>query len=168
VQATLAHRAFCINLAHTFPGYGPDVWGITASDSAKGYLAWGGPPLDPSIDGTVVPSAAGGSLMFTPELAVRALRTMREKYGEKIYGRYGFIDAFNPNNGWVDRDVIGINQGIILISAENARTGNVWRWFMKNKEIPLAMRRVGLVKSVSPQAGARAEKTAPRSFALTQ
>ncbi|HET7112716.1 MAG TPA: glucoamylase family protein [Pyrinomonadaceae bacterium] len=168
VQATLAHRAFCINLAHTFPGYGPDVWGITASDSAKGYLAWGGPPLDPSIDGTVVPSAAGGSLMFTPELAVRALRTMREKYGEKIYGRYGFIDAFNPNNGWVDRDVIGINQGIILISAENARTGNVWRWFMKNTEIPLAMRRVGLVKSVFPQAGARAEKTAPRSFALTQ
>ena len=66
----------------------------SASDSAKGYLAWGGPPLDPAIDGTIVPSAAGGSLMFTPELSVRTLRTMREKYGEKSYGRYGFVDAF--------------------------------------------------------------------------
>jgi hypothetical protein len=165
VQATLAHRAFCINLGHAFPGYGPDVWGITASDSAKGYLAWGGPPLDPAIDGTVVPSAAGGSLMFTPELSLRALRTMREKYGDKIYGRYGFVDAFNPNNGWVDTDVIGINHGIILLSAENARTGNVWRLFMKNAEIPLAMRRVGLVTSTVRTA---AEKTAPRSFALTR
>ena len=172
VAATLAHRDFCINLAHAFPGYGPDLWGITASDSAKGYLAWGGPPHDPAIDGTVVPSAAGGSLMFTPELSVRALRTMREKYGDKVYGRYGFVDAFNPNNGWVNRDVIGINQGIILLSAENARTGDVWRWFMKNAEIPLAMRRAGLVKSgaksVRPKIGTAAEKIAPRSFALTQ
>jgi hypothetical protein len=165
VNATLAHRAFCINLRHVFPGYGPDVWGITASDSAKGYLAWGGPPHDPAIDGTVVPSAAGGSLMFTPELSVRALRTMREKFGDKIYGRYGFVDAFNPNNGWVNPDVIGIDQGIILLSAENARTGNVWRWFMKNPEIPLAMQRVGLVKTAARTV---AEKTGPRSFALTQ
>ena len=163
VQATLAHRAFCINLAHQFRGYGPDVWGITASDSAKGYLAWGGPPHDSAIDGTVVPSAAGGSLMFTPELSVRALRKMRESYGDKIYGRYGFVDAFNPNNGWINADVIGINQGIILLSAENARTGNVWRWFMKNPEIPLAMRRVGLVTSKVRTA---AERTVPRSFGL--
>jgi len=146
VKATLAHRAFCVNLAHDFPAFGPNVWGITASDSAKGYLAWGGPPRDPQIDGTVVPSAAGGSLMFTPELSVVALRTMREKYGQKIYGKYGFIDAFNPNTGWVDSDVIGINAGIILLSAENARTGNVWRWFMRNPEIPRAMRLAGLAK----------------------
>ena len=168
VKATLAHRAFCTNLAHAFPGYGPDIWGITASDSAKGYLAWGGPPHDADIDGTVVPSAAGGSLMFTPELSVRALRTMREKYGEKIYGRYGFVDAFNPNTGWVNRDVIGINQGIILLSAENARTGKVWRWFMKNPEIPTAMRRVGLVKSVYRAADRAAGKTAPRFYRPAQ
>jgi hypothetical protein len=165
VKATLAHRAFCINLRHAFPAYGPDIWGITASDSAKGYLAWGGPPHDPAIDGTVVPSAAGGSLMFTPELSVRALRTMRERFGDKIYGRYGFVDAFNPNNGWINPDVIGIDQGIILVSAENARTGNVWRWFMKNPEMPLAMQRVGLVKSAARTA---AEKTVPRSFPLTR
>jgi hypothetical protein len=144
INATLAHRAFCIDLAHEFPGFGPNIWGITASDSAKGYLAWGGPPRDPAIDGTVVPSAAGGSLMFTPELSVTALRAMRDKYGEKIYGKYGFVDAFNPNTGWTDQDVIGINVGIILISGENARTANVWRWFMQNREIPRAMQLVGL------------------------
>ena len=145
VAATLAHRAFCINLSHEFPAFGPDVWGITASDSSKGYLAWGGPPRDPDIDGTIVPSAAGGSVMFTPELSTRALRTMREKYGEKIYGKYGFVDAFNPKTGWIDTDVIGINVGIILLSAENMRTGNNWRWFMQNPEIPRALTRVGLL-----------------------
>ena len=84
--------------------------------------------------------------MFTPELSLRALRTMHEKYGAKIYGKYGFVDAFNPKTGWIDTDVIGINVGIILLSAENMRTENVWRWFMQNREIPLAMQRIGLLK----------------------
>lgn len=144
VAATRAHRAFCLALAPEFPGYTENVWGITASDSAKGYLAWGGPPRDAAIDGTVVPCAAGGSLMFTPDISVPALRAMRERYGASVYGRYGFADAFNPNNGWVNPDVIGINLGIMLLSAENARTGNVWRWFMRNPEMPRAMRLVGL------------------------
>ena len=146
VAATRAHRAFCMNLAHEFPGYGPNVWGITASDSVKGYLAWGGPPRDPAIDGTIVPAAPGGSLMFTPEVALASLRMIREKFGDRVYARYGFVDAFNPNTGWVDSDVIGINVGIILLSAENLRSGNVWRWFMKNAEIPRAMEKVGLVR----------------------
>lgn len=143
-KATLAHRAFCINLAREFPTFGPNMWGITASDSAKGYVVWGGPPRDTQIDGTIVPSAAGGSLMFTPELSVAALETMRQRSGDQVYGRYGFIDAFNPGNGWVDRDVIGINLGIVLLSSENARTENVWHWFMKNREIPRAMELIGL------------------------
>jgi hypothetical protein len=145
IKATLAHRAFCINLSHEFPGFGPNVWGITASDSAKGYLAWGGPPRDPAIDGTVVPSAAAGSLMFTPEISVPALRTMHDKYGDRIYGKFGFVDAFNPNTSWVDSDVIGINAGIMLLSAENLRTENVWAWFMQNTEIPRAMQRISLL-----------------------
>jgi hypothetical protein len=149
ISATLAHRAFCINLAGEFPGFGPNMWGITASDSAKGYLAWGGPPRDPAIDGTIVPSAAGGSLMMTPEISVTALRTMREKY-DRTYGVYGFVDAFNPSSGWVDTDAIGINVGIILLSAENMRTGNVWRWFMRNLEIPRAMDRIGLRRYSKP------------------
>ena len=146
VNATLAHRKFCINLSHEFRGYGPDLWGITASDSAKGYLAWGGPPRDPAIDGTIVPAAAGGSLMFTPELSTVALRTMREKFGDRVYGRYGFVDAFNPNTNWVNTDVIGIDVGIVLLSAENARSGNVWRWFMRNAEMSRALQMVRLNK----------------------
>lgn len=152
INATLAHRAFCINLSGEFPAFGPNAWGITASDSAKGYLAWGGPPRDPAIDGTIVPSAAGGSLMFTPKLSLAALRAMHEKYEGRIYGRYGFVDAFNPHTGWIDSDVIGINVGIILLSAENMRTGNVWRWFMDNREIPRAMQSIGLIKYKSQRA----------------
>ena len=129
----------------TIAAFGPNVWGITASDSARGYLAWGGPPRDPAIDGTVVPSAAGGSLMFTPELSVAALRAIQEKYGDRVYGKYGFVDAFNPNTGWVDSDVIGINEGIILLSAENARSGKVWEWFMRNPEILRALQRIHLL-----------------------
>jgi hypothetical protein len=151
VNATLAHRAFCLTLSKEFPGYEENVWGITASDSVKGYLAWGGPPRDPAIDGTVVPSAAGGSLMLTPDVSVAALRTMREKYGQRAYGIYGFVDAFNPNSGWVDSDVIGINVGIVLLSAENLRTGNVWGWFMRNREIPQAMEAIGLHKYIEPK-----------------
>jgi hypothetical protein len=147
IKATLAHRAFCVNLAREFPAFGPNMWGITASDSAKGYVVWGGPPADPQIDGTLVPSAAAGSMMFTPELSLAALKTMREKLGDRIYGRYGFVDAFNPERNWVDRDVIGINLGITLLSIENARSENVWRWFMKNRELPRAMALIGLQRS---------------------
>jgi hypothetical protein len=164
VAATLAHRAFCMNLAHDFPAFGPNVWGITASDSAKGYLAWGGPPRDPDIDGTIVPSAAGGSLMFTPELATTALRTMHERWGPRIYGRYGFVDAFNPKINWTDTDVIGINVGIILLSAENMRSGSVWRWFMRNPELPRTLDRIGL-RSQSPQRRVKSPQAAERDTA---
>lgn len=145
IAATRAHRAHCIDLGREFPkSYSPEVWGITASDSANGYLAWGGPPRDPNIDGTVVPCAAGGSLMFAPDITLPTLRTMRERFGARIYGQYGFTDAFNPTTGWVNPDVIGIDVGITLLSAENLRSGNVWRWFMANPEVPRAMQLVGL------------------------
>jgi hypothetical protein len=144
VSATRAHRLFCMKLAKEFPAYSENIWGITASDSAKGYVAWGGPPRDPAIDGTVVPCAAAGSLMFTPDIGVPALKEMQARFGDRVYGRYGFADAFNPNNGWVDTDVIGIDLGITLLSAENLRSENVWRWFMRNAEIPRAMDLVGL------------------------
>jgi hypothetical protein len=145
--ATRAHRQFCIDLSSEFPAYGPDVWGISASDSERGYVAWGGPPRDPAIDGTVVPYAVAGSLAFTPDISLASLRVLKEKYGEKVYGRYGFADAFNPNTSWVGTDVIGIDQGITLLAAENLRDGLVWRHFMKNAEITRALNLVGLRKT---------------------
>jgi hypothetical protein len=147
--ATRAHRQFCIDLAREFPEYGPDVWGISASDSEHGYVAWGGPPRDPAIDGTVVPYASAGSLVFTPDISLAALRALREKYGSQTYGPYGFADAFNPNTGWVDTDVIGLDQGITLLSAQNLKDGIVWRYFMRNAEIPRAMRLVGLRRAAA-------------------
>ena len=155
INATRAHRAFCIDLSSKFPGYSANVWGITASDSPGGYKAWGGPPPNPAIDGTVVPSAPAGSLMFTPNISLAALRTMQQRWGEEIYGRYGFTDAFNPNTGWVNPDVIGISVGITLVSAENLRTGSVWRWFMSNPEPVRALQRIELrpeVKAGPPPA----------------
>jgi hypothetical protein len=144
IDATRAHRAFCLSLTREFPQYSADIWGITASDSVKGYVAWGGPPRDPRIDGSVVPGAAGGSLMFTPDICLPALRTLRERFGEKIYGRYGFANAFNSGTGWIDPDVIGIDLGITLLSAENLRSGHVWRWFMANPEITRALDKASL------------------------
>ena len=72
---------------------------------------------------------------------------MHDRFGDRIYGRYGFADAFHPTDGWVNPDVIGIDVGITLLSAENLRTARVWEWFMRNAEIPAAMERVGLTRA---------------------
>lgn len=142
VKATRAQRDFFINvLSKEFPKYGPNIWGLTASDYQGGYVAWGAPPRHPATDGSVVPCAPAGSLMFTPDIALPALKAMKTQYGTQIYGRYGFADAFNPHNGWVDGDVIGIDLGITLLSAENLRSGKVWYWFMQNYPTRIALRR---------------------------
>ena len=145
VKATRAQRDFFINvLSKEFPKYGPNIWGLSASDYQGGYTAWGAPPRHPDTDGSVVPYAPAGSLMFTPDIALPALRAMKDQYGKQIYGRYGFADAFNPHNGWVNRDVLGIDLGITLLSAENLRSGKVWYWFMQNYPLRLALKRAYL------------------------
>ncbi len=140
--ATEVHRRFCIELGRQFPDYSDDLWGITASDSAKGYVIWGGPPAIGPIDGTVVPSAAGGSLPFLPQPTLRVLRTIRTRYAQ-AWGRYGFVNAFNPLTNWYDSDVVGIDTGITMLMAENLRTGFVWETFMKSPEAQRGMRRAG-------------------------
>ena len=157
VLATRAHRAFCIDLGKKeFAGcYGKNLWGITASDSARGYVAWGGPPANPAIDGSLVPGAAAGSLMFTPELSLAALRAIKDRFGSRIWHRYGFSNAFHPLNGWTAPDVIGIDLGIALLSAENLRNAFVWRLFMQNDSITQALRLTHLGKpNASLKAGA--------------
>lgn len=138
--ATRSHKAFCLDLARKFPGcYSENLWGITSSESAKGYKAWGGPPAHSTIDGSVVPCAAAGSMMFTPDICLPVLRTMKDRFGDTIYGRYGFADAFHPTNGWVCADVLAIDLGITLLAVENFRSGNVWKWFMTNPEAQRAL-----------------------------
>jgi hypothetical protein len=165
IIATYAHRDFCISLQSTYSDYGPNMWGITVSDSPSGYVSWGGPPYDGPINGTLVPCAAAGSLMFAPEICLPVLREMLSVYGDKIYQRYGFTDAFNPNwrdkKLWVNQDVIGIDVGISLLSIENLLTGNVWRWFMKNQYIQSGMERVGF-RLATPGLGMKETHTGAR------
>ena len=147
IAATRAQHRFIVDvLGKEFPTYSENIWGLTASDYIKGYIAWGAPPRDNETDGTVVPSAPAGSLMFTPEISLPALKEMKGRYGEKVYGRYGFTDAFNPRNDWINKDVIGIDLGITLLSSENLRSGKVWFWFMRNGEIRNAMRLAELIQ----------------------
>ena len=145
VTATEVHRRFCLELGKQFPDYSDDLWGITASDSKDGYVVWGGPPATGPIDGTVVPSAAGGSLPFLPEATLRVLKNIRNKF-PFAWTKYGFVNAFNPLTNWYDSDVIGIDTGIILLMAENLRSGFVWQTFMKNPEARRGMERAGFHK----------------------
>lgn len=145
VTATKVHRQFCLELSKKFPDYSEDLWGITASDSENGYVVWGGPPAMGPIDGTVVPSAAGGSLAFLPVETLRVLKNIRSKY-PAAWTKYAFVNAFNPLRNWYDSDVIGIDTGIILLMAENLRTGFVWDTFMKTSEAQRGMERAGFHK----------------------
>jgi hypothetical protein len=141
--ATEVHRRFCLELHSRFPDYTDDLWGITSSDSAHGYVVWGGPPEIGPIDGTVVPSAPAGSLPFLPQPTLRVLKNIRANFAARAWCNYGFIDAFNPITGWYDTDVIGIDTGITMLMAENLRTGFVWEMFMKNREAVVGLQKAG-------------------------
>ena len=143
IVATDVHRRFCLDLAKQFPDYSDDLWGITASDSKNGYVVWGGPPSTGPIDGTVVPCATAGSIPFQPDASMRVLRNIKDRYGQKAWSDYGFVDAFNPLTNWYDTDVIGIDVGITMVMAENARTAFVWDTFMTNPEAKRGMERAG-------------------------
>jgi hypothetical protein len=142
IAATRAHQLFCIGLGQKYPWIDQDMWGISASDSRHGYRVWGGPPAMGELDGTIVPSATAGSLPFLPAETSHVLLNLRKQMGGKTWTRYGFVDAFHPKSGWIAEDILGINQGISLLMAENLRTGFVWEYFMKNREISHAMREV--------------------------
>jgi hypothetical protein len=145
--ATEVHKIWCLEMSRDFPDYTEDLWGITASDSQKGYTGWGGPPLIGHPDGSVVPAATAGSLPFLPQETIRVLNTIREKYSPNAWATYGFVDAFNPLNNWSSPDVIGIDAGITILMAENARTGFVWEQFMKNPEVRRGMDRAKFQKN---------------------
>jgi hypothetical protein len=142
ITATRVHRRFCMELHRQFPDFGADLWGITASDSPNGYVIWGGPPATGPIDGTVVPHAAGGSLPFLPQETMQVLRNIRNRYPQ-TWSCYGFVDALNPLKNWYDTDVVGIDAGITMVMAENARTGYIWKVFMENPEAQRGMQLAG-------------------------
>ena len=152
----LAQIDFLTELGRRYPDqfdhYGSDFWGITSSDSEAGYRDWGGPyedgrfEPDRGIDGTLVPSAAAGGLAIVPHQATHTLLQQYTQFGDKIYGRYGFTNAYNPVTGWVGRDVIGIDTGISLLMAENSLSGGVWKHFMQHPAASRALRKAGFTE----------------------
>jgi hypothetical protein len=165
VRATYANRAYCIANPGRWSGYGELVWGVTASDGPLGatgepdggeqpfhaYWARAAGPDSSWDDGTIAPTAAGGSVPFAPEVTIPTLLHFRERFGERLYGRYGFKDAFNltyPGRpgvaaGWFDETYLGIDQGPILLMVENYRTGFVWRLLKKSAYLTEGLRRAG-------------------------
>ena len=153
VDATLAQRDWSAHQSGRFRYWSEDLWGLTASDGPRGYMAWGTPGRDPDqSDGTLVPCAPGGSLPFAPRECLTSLERMREIGGAAVWGRYGFADAFNPQTGWTSPDVIGIDVGITLVMAENLRSGLVWRRFMRAPEVQRGMRLAGFEPTQAPRA----------------
>ena len=141
-RATLAQRAYCIANPGGFPNYGPLEWGLSACDGPKGYAARGAPPAE-NDDGTLAPTAVGGSIPFAPEVCIPTLRHWERIYGKQLWGRYGFRDGFNRKEDWWATDTLGIDQGAILIMAENHRTGSVWRRMKSSSVIRRGLERAG-------------------------
>ncbi len=171
-RATLAQQAYAVANPEGWAGYGQDVWGISACDgpadikrdfggkrrrfASYAGRGMGGPQA--YDDGTIAPYAAGSSIPFAPEIAVPAVRAMRERYGAQIYGRYGFF-AFNPSFtfsdvklthgriapgiGWVDTDYLGIEVGPLLAMLGNHRGDLVWKPMRGNAHLRRGLHRAG-------------------------
>jgi hypothetical protein len=172
-RAVYSNRAYCIDNPGGWKDYSEDIWGLTASDGPanlrkklgqktlrfRTYWARGASDGDIRDDGTLAPTAAGGSVPFAPEIAVPALEAMHDRYGDLLYNEYGFRDAFNPSfefkdvrpakgsvvsgRGWFDSDQLGIDQGPILLMIENYRTGLIWQVMKKNPYLVRGLRKAG-------------------------
>ena len=140
---TLINYEHCLRNPHHYAGYGPDCWGLTSSDGDRGYFAHA-PDQD---QGVIAPTAALSSMPYTPEESMRALRHFYYDLGSKIWGEYGFADAFNESTGWVATDKLAIDQGPIIVMIENYRTGLLWRLFMSCPEIREGLRILGFEES---------------------
>ena len=162
-RATYAQRAYAYANPSAWRGYSDSIWGLTASDGPGDvtltidgrrrqfhtYWARGASFTEIPDDGTIAPTAAGGSIPFAPEIAIPALYAMRHTYGASLFSTYGFRDAFNLTytatnpSGWFDVDYLGIDQGPIVAMIENYRTGLVWRIMRTNPYIVQGLCRAG-------------------------
>jgi hypothetical protein len=153
-RATYTQRAYAIANPDGWKDYGQNIWGLTACDGPgdfvrmydgkqrtfRGYVARGWGIND---DGTVAPTAAVASIPFAPEIAIPATRAMRDRYGARLYQKYGFLDSFNPSLDWFNKEYIGIDQGPILLLIENYRTDLIWKTMRKSEYLRRALRKAG-------------------------
>lgn len=142
VNHTLINREHCVRNPHGHVGYGPDSWGLTASDDPFGYSVH-----EPTRDnGTISPTAALSSMPFTPDQSMQAMRHFYYVLGDKLLGEYGFKDAYNPSQGWFANSYLAIDQGPILVMTENYRSGLLWNLFMSAPEVQSAMTKLGFFR----------------------
>lgn len=143
---TLINRAHCIQNPYNRVGYSEDCWGLTASDDPfVGYLAH--EPANSQLDnGTIAPTAALSSMPYTPNYSMQALKHFYRQLGQRLWGPYGFYDAFNLGANWYASSYLAIDQGPIICMIENHRSGLLWNLFMQNPEIPQALSAVGFVE----------------------
>jgi hypothetical protein len=138
---TLINRQHCIVNPYKHVGYSTDCWGLTASDNPWGYLAH--EPVSSRDNGTITPTAALSSMPFTPEESLQAMRHFYYILGDRLWGEYGFYDAFNPGAGWWANSYLAIDQGPIVVMIENYRSGLCWDLFMSAPEVQQAMTKLG-------------------------
>ena len=156
-RAVQTHRQRCIEQAARFKTLAADRWGLSACAGRDGYIV---PELRPNLsghdkwfDGTVAPYAAATAIMFAPAeslAAIRAFRTLKDETGRPVVwrdpteGGYGFVDSFNLDQRFASDDYVGIDQGPMLLGIENARTGLIWKLFMRHDMVREALRRLKL------------------------
>ena len=139
VNHSKINHAYCLANPKKFVGYGPDCWGLTASDNEKGYSAH-----SPTNDlGVISPTAALSSFPYTTTESMQALKFFYYKLGDRLWGDYGFYDAFNPTNDWYARSYLAIDQGPIVVMMENYRTGLLWNLFMSAPEVQQGLTKLG-------------------------
>lgn len=155
IKATLANRKYCIENSRKFKTFGENSWGLTACVGPNGYSGdYGAKPsianIEEKNDGTIPSCGPAGSIVFTPELSIKALEYFYNNY-PKMWGKYGFKDAYNLENGeWYAKEVIGIDKGIAMIMIENYLSQTIWKSFMKNEYIQKGLDILG-IKNVKQQ-----------------
>ncbi|MBB4079550.1 hypothetical protein GGR28_002175 [Lewinella aquimaris] len=151
---TLIQYEHAVDNPYNRLGYGPEAWGLTASDDPDGYKAHA--PDSPETDnGTLTPTAALGSMPYTPEKSMAALKHFYRDLGDKTWGTYGFYDAFNPGRNWYADSYLAIDQGPIIVMIENHRSGLLWDLFMSSPEIAPALAAIGFVEDSTTTAVAQ-------------
>jgi hypothetical protein len=158
---TLINRQYCITNPQGHAGYGPDTWGLTASDNPWGYSAHEPYSND---NGTISPTAALSSMPYTPEESISALKNFYRTYYSNLWGEYGFKDAVNINQNWFANSYLAIDQGPIINMIENYRSSLLWNKFMANPEIQPMLDSIGFVPDSISAADESSEN--PEDFIL--
>ena len=140
VNHSLINHNYCVTNSKNYIGYSEHCWGLTASDNQNGYSAH-----SPTNDlGVITPTAALSSFPYTPIESMKALKFFYYHLGDRIWGEYGFYDAFKISEEWYAGSYLAIDQGPIVVMIENYRTGLLWDLFMSAPEVNQAMVKLGL------------------------